>query len=252
MPFCNQCGGKLKETAKFCNQCGNKISLRNKTVDNDFDTEYVSDNELIEHSQTSIEESNSLSNDSNNEELNNIQINSNIHIDKMELSLWQFYTKSIKQYVKTEGRASRKEIIGFSLYFFSISYGLLLLVFFTHIIIEEHFYYYSPFENFSVVFIVLFALFVLFNTIPCIATVSRRMHDIGKSGWVYWFFNILNLLQGIIGVVFITTYETLFVIMGILMLILFLVFSFFLVYYLFIKKGEETVNKYGINPIRKI
>ncbi len=98
---------------------------------------------------------------------------------------FDYYTEALKNYVKFEGRASRKQYWYFTLWNIIISIVVSIVL---GIILQGNGVYVSW----------IYSLAVL---LPSLALLIRRTHDIGKSGW--W---VLLLLVPIVGAIVILVF----------------------------------------------
>ena len=136
----------------------------------------------------------------------------------------------IKKYWNPKGRASRSEFVYFCLFFFSLMYMLLFIPVLIPFL-ENDYWHYSP------------IILIIILGCPTCSLAVRRLHDLGYSGywWIPWW-----LVQGSGRGIRIETdwFDNIY------FLIFYIFVYLFIVYYFFLRKGDESSNKYGPNPIK--
>ena len=136
----------------------------------------------------------------------------------------------IKKYWNLKGRAGRSEFVYFCLFSFCLMNTLLFVPPALIHFLRHDYWFYS-----------LIILFMILACAICSVTV-RRLHDLGYSGywWIPWW-----LVNGSgIGIGIKTDWFD-----NIYFLIFYIFVYIFVVYYFFLRKGDESSNKYGPNPI---
>ena len=201
MPFCKDCGNLIVETDIFCENCGSKIRITansNKETDvSAIDQSYIKrdSREVVNDYLSKVSQPQTVCDN---------------------LSMWNSYIKSIKNFRDFRGKATRKEFLSFVLFNFIISivlavtcimisftlksYNHLFIartagyVSFSFIISTSYMYWFYLFTGIykldlqSFTYLV-YSLFIFLTTITlCI----RRLNDAGLSRW--------NLLWGFVPV----------------------------------------------------
>jgi len=156
-------------------------------------------------------------------------------IQTENLSLWEYYIKSLKNYATFKGRARRKEFWGFILFNIIISFGLL----FVGRILGD--------EKFGTLVGYLYGLGVL---LPSWAVGVRRLHDVGKNGSLWISLSIGNYVLMALGISYVGRNISFSDNVAILFLLLLLGLTIVGIYvlYLLCKDSDLTENKYGPNP----
>lgn len=95
----------------------------------------------------------------------------------------KYYFRAFKKYAVTEGRATRRELI-----WFSIFHWLVIRVF---ALLDLSLGFYSLGLPRNLGFLTL--LYLLLTACPLICLQVRRLHDVGKSGSWWWLFSIFPL-----------------------------------------------------------
>lgn len=90
------------------------------------------------------------------------------------MEIIEIYKSCIRNYIKFDGRARRREY-----WYFTLFNSLIMLVL---IILGGVFYASESSQNVGTFFFVLFFLYDLFVFLPTLAVTIRRLHDVGKSG----------------------------------------------------------------------
>jgi len=148
MAFCPDCGANLGESQEPCTRCAKNIEAVTKNFEGQSDMVFSS-----------------------------VQQNNNTDVE--ELSLFGYYIKCFKNYVKFDGRARRKEYWGFYLFnclaeIALAIVGAVLGVFAAIVPVVG--------AIVSGGFTLISMLYSLAVVLPMFAVWMRRLHDVGKSG----------------------------------------------------------------------